>query len=113
VTVYYPDVTSEIRANGALKLTASAPISGAYAGVLMFEKTSDAANNANKQPYIFNGSLCEELTGILHLPNRDVTYNSTTNQSNQVSLVVNSIIINSADWKLSPYDGRSAASGSS
>lgn len=112
VTFYYPDVTSEIRANGALKLTASAPISGAHAGVLMFEKTSDAANNANKQPYIFNGSLGEELTGIIHLPNRDVTYNSTTNQANQVSLVVNSIIINSADWKLSPYDGPGAASSS-
>lgn len=105
VTFYFPNVTSEIRANGGLKFTASAPATGAYAGVLMFEKTSDAANNANKQQYVFNGSLGETLTGIIHLPNRDATYNSTTNQTNKISLVVNTMIINSANWKLSPYDG--------
>lgn len=105
VTFYFPNVTSEIRANGALKFTASAPVTGAYAGVLMFEKTSDAANNANKQQYVFNGSLGETLSGIIHLPNRDATYNSTTNQTNKISFVVNSIIMNSANWKLSPYDG--------
>ncbi|MDZ7600196.1 MAG: pilus assembly protein TadG-related protein [Hoeflea sp.] len=105
VTFYYPDVNSEIRANGALKFTASAPTTGAYAGVLMFEKTSDAANNANKQQYVFNGSLGETLTGIIHLPNRDATYNSTTNQTSKISLVVNTLIMNSANWKISPYDG--------
>ncbi|MBC7282835.1 pilus assembly protein TadG-related protein [Hoeflea sp.] len=110
VTFYYPDVYSEIRANGALKFTGSAPSTGAYAGVLMFEKTSNAANNANKQQYVFNGSLGEQLTGIIHLPNRDATYNSTTNQTNRISLVVNSMIMNSANWKLSPYDGPGPAS---
>ncbi|MBU4529986.1 MAG: pilus assembly protein [Hoeflea sp.] len=105
VTFYYPDVYSEIRANGSLKFTASAPLTGDYAGVLMFEKTSNAANNANKQQYVFNGSLGETLTGIIHLPNRDATYNSTTNQTSKISLVVNTMIMNSANWKLSPYDG--------
>ena len=109
VTFYYPDVNSEIRANGSLKFTASAPTTGPYAGVLMFEKTSDAANNANKQQYVFNGSLGEQLTGIIHLPNRDATYNSTTNQVNKISLVVNSLIMNSANWKLTPYDGQGPA----
>jgi Flp pilus assembly protein TadG len=105
VTFYYPDVYSEIRANGGLKFTASAPATGDYAGILMFEKTSDANNNAQKQQYVFNGSLGETLTGILHLPNRDAVYNSTTNQTNKISLVVNTLIMNSANWKLSPYDG--------
>ena len=105
VTFYYPDVYSEIRANGALRFTASAPTTGDYAGILMFEKTSNAANNANKQQYVFNGSLGETLSGIIHLPNRDATYNSTTNQTSKISLVVNSMIMNSANWKLSPYDG--------
>ncbi|MCB1492188.1 MAG: pilus assembly protein, partial [Rhodobiaceae bacterium] len=54
-------------------------------------------------------SLGETLTGIIHLPNRDATYNSTTNQTNKVTLVVNTIILNSANWKLSPYDGPGAA----
>ncbi|MEM5474337.1 pilus assembly protein TadG-related protein [Hoeflea sp. AS60] len=110
VTFYFPDVYSEIRANGGLKFTASAPTSGAYAGILMFEKTSDAANNAQKQQYVFNGSQGENLTGIMHLPNRDAVYNSTTNQTNKISLVVNTLIMNSANWKLSPYDGGGAGS---
>jgi len=109
VTFYYPDVYSEIRANGALSFTASAPLTGDYAGVLMFEKTSDAANNANKQQYVFNGSLGETLTGIIHLPNRDATYNSTTNQTSKISLVVNTMIMNSANWRLTPYDGAGPA----
>ncbi|NJR14203.1 MAG: pilus assembly protein, partial [Phyllobacteriaceae bacterium] len=79
VTFYFPDTDSEIRANGALTMTAKAPASGPYAGILMFEKTSDAGNNANKRQYIFNGSNGEQLEGAIYLPNRDVTYNSTTN----------------------------------
>ncbi|OCW58597.1 pilus assembly protein TadG-related protein [Hoeflea olei] len=105
VTFYFPDVDSEIRANGGLRFTASAPATGAYAGVLMFEKTSDPANNARKQQYVFNGSVGETLTGIIHLPNRDAVYNSTTNQTNRLSLVVNTLIMNSANWKLDPYQG--------
>lgn len=110
VTFYFPDVNSEIRANGGLTFTATAPTSGAYKGILMFENTSNASNSANKQQYIFNGSKGEKLEGIIHLPNRDVVYNSTTNQANKISMVVNSMIINSANWQLEPY-GASGSSG--
>jgi hypothetical protein len=109
VTFYFPDVNSEIRANGGLTFTATAPTSGAYKDILMFEKTSDANNNRYPQQYIFNGSKGEILKGIIHLPNRDVTYNSTTNQTNNITLVVNTIIMNSANWKIEPL----TASGSS
>jgi Flp pilus assembly protein TadG len=105
VTFYFPDVNSEIRANGGLTFTATAPTSGTYKDILMFEKTSDANNNRNTQQYIFNGSRGEILKGIIHLPNRDVTYNSTTNQTNNITLVVNTIIMNSANWKIEPYSG--------
>lgn len=105
VTFYFPDVGSEIRANGELKFTATAPTSGTYKGILMFEKTSDANNNANKQQYVFNGSKGEFLKGVIHLPNRDVTYNSTTNQTNTITLVVNTIIMNSANWNIEPFSG--------
>lgn len=105
VTFYFPDVYSEIRINGGVKFTGTAPTSGTYKGILMYEKTSDAANNANKQQYIFNGSKGEILEGIVYLPNRNVTYNSTTNQVNKISLVVNQMIVNSANWLLEPYDG--------
>lgn len=112
VTFYFPDVWSEIRANGALKFTATAPTSGTYKGILMFEKTSDAANNAYKSQYIFNGSNGETLEGIIHLPNRNVTYNSTTNVTAKISLVVNQMIMNSANWRVEPYSGASTSSTS-
>jgi Flp pilus assembly protein TadG len=111
VTFYFPDVNSEIRANGGLTFTASAPTSGTYKGVLIFEKTSNAANNANKTQYIFNGSNGENLEGIIYLPNRNVTYNSTTNVTEKISMVVNQMLINSANWKISPYGGSSGSEG--
>jgi hypothetical protein len=95
-----------------LSFTASAPTSGTYKGILMFEKTSDAANNARKQQYIFNGSNGETLKGVIHLPNRDVTYNSTTNQTNLITLVVNTMIMNSSNWKIEPYTGAAGGTGS-
>lgn len=110
VTFYFPDVNSEIRANGGLSFTASAPTSGTYKGILMYEKTSDPSNNRYPQQYVFNGSKGETLEGIIHLPNRDVTYNSTTNQTSKVTLVVNSIIMNSSNWNIEPYSGGSATS---
>jgi Flp pilus assembly protein TadG len=101
VTFYFPDTDSEIRANGALTMRAKAPTTGPYAGILMFETTSDAANNARKTQYVFNGSNGEELEGAIYLPNRDVTYNSTTNvRGNKTTIVVNTMIVNSANWTL-------------
>lgn len=105
VTFYFPDVDSEIRANGGLTFKASPPTSGAYKGVLMFEKTSNMTVGSNTRQYIFNGSNGETLEGIIYLPNRDVTYNSTTNQANKISMVVNTMIVNSANWTLKSYDG--------
>lgn len=106
VTFYFPDTDSQIQANGNLTMTATAPTSGTYKGVLMFEKTSSAANNANKRNYVFNGSSGEKLEGIVYLPNRDVTYNSTTNiGASKFSLVVNSLIVNSANWSFSGLSG--------
>lgn len=110
VTFYFPDVYSEIRANGALSFTATAPTSGTYKGILMYEKTSDASNNRYSQQYVFNGSNGETLEGIIHLPNRDVTYNSTTNQTSKIALVVNSIIMNASNWKIEPYTGGTSSS---
>jgi Flp pilus assembly protein TadG len=113
VTFYFPDTNSEIRANGALTFTGTAPTSGTYKGILMFEKTSNVANNANKTQYIFNGSNGETLEGIIYLPNRNVTYNSTTNVTAKISMVVNQIIFNSANWQIEPYNGGGSTAGKS
>lgn len=112
VTFYFPDTGSHIQANGNLSMTATAPTSGPYEGVLMFEKTSDPANNSQKRQYVFNGSNGEQLEGLIHLPNRDVTYNSTTNISGQkLSMVVNTLIVNSANWAFAGYDSGETTNG--
>jgi hypothetical protein len=103
VTFYFPDTNSEIRANGALTMKASAPTSGTYKGILMFEKTS--GNNSSKVQYVFNSSVGENLEGIIYLPNRNVTYNSTSNVTAKISMVVNQMIINSSNWTVEPYAG--------
>ncbi len=114
VTFYFPDTDSKIQANGSLKLTATAPTSGTYAGVLMFEKTSNAGNNANKRQYVFNGSNGETLQGLIYLPNRDVTYNSTTNvNASKLTMVVNTMILNSANWTFEGAEGAGAGAASS
>ena len=110
VTFYFPDVYSEIRANGGLTFNASAPTSGPYGGILMYEATSSASNNSNKQQYIFNGSVGETLSGIIYLPNRNVTYNSKTNQTSRINMVVNTMIMNSSNWNIEPYEGGSSSS---
>ncbi len=110
VTFYFPDVNSEIRANGGLTFNASAPTSGPYGGILMYEATSSASNNSNKQQYIFNGSVSETLSGIIYLPNRNVTYNSKTNQTSRISMVVNTMIMNSSNWNIEPFEGGSSSS---
>jgi hypothetical protein len=112
VTFYFPDTSSKIQFNGGVTLTASAPTSGIYKGLLMFEKTSDTSNNANKQQFVFNGTKGEQLQGIIYLPNRDVTYNSTTNSTSNISLVVNTIIMNSANWSIEPYNLGAGNAGS-
>ncbi|TNM65408.1 TadE/TadG family type IV pilus assembly protein [Aliirhizobium smilacinae] len=109
VTFFFPDVYSEIRANGGLTFNASAPTTGVYGGILMFEATASASNNSNKQQYIFNGSVSETLSGIIYLPNRDVTYNSKTNQTSRINMVVNTMIMNSSNWDIEPYEGGSSS----
>lgn len=110
VTFYFPDRDSRIQANGALTMRATAPTSGAYKDILMFEKTSGAGANPSTGQYVFNGSRGESLQGVIYLPFRNVTYNSTTNISgSNISMVVNTMIVNSANWTFEGAGGTSAA----
>lgn len=109
VTFYFPDVNSKIQFNGTVKLEISAPTSGAYQGLLLYENPT---YSASKTSLVFNSFDGEALEGIVYLPNRDVTYNSRSNCSNKVSMVVNTLIINDADWKMEPYPNKYTGSSS-
>lgn len=105
VTFYFPDPWSKIQFNGGITMTGSAPTSGTYKGLFMFEKTSNASYNSNKGQLVFNGTKGETIQGIIYLPNRDVTYNSGSKTTSKISLVVNTLIMNSSKWLIEPYLG--------
>jgi hypothetical protein len=66
VTFYFPDADSKIQFNGTVAITASAPTSGTYKGILMFEKSS--GSNATRQ-LVFNGTKgAATLQGVIYLP---------------------------------------------
>lgn len=98
VTFYFPDTNSEIRFNGGITSKLTAPTSGTYANILMFEPST----STNTVQYVFNSSVSEEISGLIYLPRRDVTWNSTsTINGSKVQIVTNTIIFNNLDWRLS------------
>jgi hypothetical protein len=109
VTFYFPDSDSEMRINGGITSVMTAPTSGPYAGILMFEKKNLSA----RRQYIFNGSVSETLEGLIWLPSRDVTVNSkSTVRASKVFMVFNTLILNNTDWDFEP-DPRWSGTGSS
>jgi hypothetical protein len=109
VSFYFPDTNSEIRPNGTISLTATAPTTGIYKGLLMFEKTSDAANNANKTQYIINSTNGQALEGIIYLPNRNVTLNAKSTVTARLTMVMNQTIFDETDWTIEPYTATGAS----
>lgn len=96
VTFYFTSPYVELRMNGGITMKATAPTSGPYKGILMFE-----TRGTNKGPFIFNGSVSEHLEGVIYLPNRDAIYNSKTNiGQNKVAMVFNTLIINQSSWNM-------------
>lgn len=108
VTFFFPDTSSEIRFNGGITSTLSAPTSGTYANILMFEPSG----GYTRTQYVFNGTVSEELSGLIYLPNRNVTYNATSNVTgSKLTLVVNQLILNNLNWKLLPGSAPAGAEG--
>ena len=47
--------------------------------------------------------MSENLSGLIYLPSRDITFNSTSNLSTpQVTVVANTAIFDTMNWSLSP-----------
>lgn len=105
VTFYFED-TSRIQFNSGIDARLSAPTSGDYKDLLFFEKPGLA-----KSAFIFNDTGGNQLDGIMHLPSRNMTYNSGSDtRGDRLAMVFNTLIINQTTWRLGPPKGASGKS---
>lgn len=94
VTFYFADSNSYIQINGGASMTASAPTTGTYANILMFEPTG-----LTKTSYTINGSNGHQLNGLIYQPSRNLTFNSQSNlTAENFTLVVNTLILDTLTW---------------
>ncbi len=99
VTFYYAD-TSKIQFNSAVSATLHAPTSGAYEGIVMFE-----APGLSRSQFVLNDSLGFDISDLVYLPSRDVTFNSGSGiKSKKFTLVTNTLILNQTKWTIQPGD---------
>jgi len=97
VTFYFAD-SSNIQFNSGMNMNLSAPATGTYAGILFYEK--DGLSDSN---FVFNDRVSETLSGLIYLPSRNITFNSTSNMTTpQITLIANSAIFDTLNWTLSP-----------
>jgi Flp pilus assembly protein TadG len=107
VTFYFVD-TSYIQFNGSVTLNLTAPTSGTYADILMYE-----ANGLSKSSFSINATNGATLEGLIWLPSRNLTLNAGASvTSNKLTMVLNTLIANQVSWTLDSSNKTIAASGS-
>jgi Flp pilus assembly protein TadG len=98
VTFYFAD-TSKFQFNSGASTYLKAPTTGNYANILMYETTA----NSFVSQWPWNDSPGHELSGLIHLPSRQLTMNSGMTASlDKVTIVADSLILNQTTWNLSP-----------
>ncbi|MDE2362813.1 MAG: Tad domain-containing protein [Hyphomicrobiales bacterium] len=96
VTFYFADSNSYIQVNGGATMNVSAPTTGTYANILMFEPDGLA-----KSSYTINGSSGHQLNGLIYQPSRNITFNSQSNVNTEYfTLVVNQLILDTLTWNV-------------
>jgi Flp pilus assembly protein TadG len=108
VTFYFAD-QSKIQFNSGVAASLTPPTSGTYANIMMYEK-----KGLGTSPLVFDDSKNMQLSGLIYLPSRDVTFNSGSQlASKSISLVINTLILNQTNWKLTPGQPRIAGGSGS
>ncbi|CCD87161.1 conserved protein of unknown function [Bradyrhizobium sp. ORS 285] len=98
VTFYLVDQNATLTFNGNVNATLSAPTTGTYANILIYEPGGLSATNLP-----INGTSSSSYTGLMYLPSRNVTINSvSTMSSNSVTMVFNTLILNQTNWSIAP-----------
>jgi Flp pilus assembly protein TadG len=95
VTFYFAD-SSYMQVNSGVNINLTAPTSGTYANILMYE-----ASGLPISGFTINGQAGHNLQGLIYLPSRNITFNSMSNvTSDAITIVVNSVILDTLNWNL-------------
>jgi len=106
VTFYYAD-RADIQFNSAVAAELSAPTSGPYKDVFMYE-APNIPYTANQ--WVLNDTRGFDFEGIIYLPSRQVVFNSNANlRSLRMDIVAGSVIFNNASIELEPINGTGGA----
>jgi hypothetical protein len=112
VTLYFATASSYVQFNSGVTVSLTAPTSGTYNNILIFEpdglSTSSIAIDGTS-------SSGHALQGVIYLPSRNITLNSTySGTADSFMLIVNQLIFDSNSphtWSISPVGGGAASSG--
>lgn len=109
VTFYFADSSSYVQFNSGVTVSLTAPTSGTYNNVLMFEP-----DGLSTSSFAIDGtsSSGHALQGLVYLPSRNITFNSTySGTADAFTLVVNQLIFDSNSpnsWSITPSGGGSS-----
>ena len=97
VTFYLVDQNAMIHFNSTTSATLSAPTTGTYANILIYEPAGLSSSYSTIDSSTLN------LTGLIYMPSRKLTANSTSNlTSTGLSMVLSTLTLNSANWTIAP-----------
>jgi hypothetical protein len=104
VTIYFSDKDSEIVLNGQGSLSLSAPETGTYEGIVMYENPGITQLSSMK----VNGGSDEIMSGLIYLPSRDMTWNGNSSlNADKLTMVLNSrVLLGTTDWKVEPFESK-------
>jgi hypothetical protein len=106
VTFFFAD-TSKIQFNSAVKTALSAPTSGTYKGLLFGEPSGLSSSQ-----FVFNTANGHNLKGVMHLPSRQVTFNSGADvTTDELFMVFDTLILNAMTWNFTTYGSAGSSNG--
>lgn len=110
VTFYFADSSSYVQFNSGVTASLSAPTSGTYANLLIFEP-----DGLSTSGFAIDGTSASghALQGLVYLPSRNLTLNATySGSADSFTLVVNQLIFDSnspRSWSITPSSGGGAS----
>lgn len=94
VTLYFANQNSGIQINSGVNLSISAPTSGTYSDILIYEP-----GGLPNSSIVFNGGAGHQYKGLIYLPSRNATFNGVSSiTAESITLVFNTIILDNLNW---------------